>query len=664
MGGKRIMREERIECVPLKSASIKDPFWSKYIGRVKEEVLPYQWEMMNDRIEGAEKSGCIHNFQIAAGEKTGEFEGMPFQDSDLSKWLEAAAFSLASWPDEELEKLIDQTAGLIEKAQQEDGYFDTCFILNEPDKKWLNLLEGHELYVSGHFIEAAVAYFRVTGKRNLLDIACRNADLICTVFGAGEGQCKGYPGHQEIELALVKLYEVTEEKKYLDMAGFFIDERGKEPYILESLHKIYGHDIFPDICGMDRSYCQTHQPVREQDTAQGHAVRAVYMYAAMADLAFYEQDASLFAACEKLYRNIVQKRMYLTGSIGSASYGERFTCDYDLPNDTNYSESCASIGLAMFCRRMLAVTGDAQYADTMETALYNTVTAGISLDGKSFFYVNPLEVWPESCEANPSKAHVKTTRQKWFACACCPPNIARTLASLQDYAYGQSGKTAYIHLYAAGKVSFDLDGVSAGLRIEGRYPFEDQIAITVEKDGDFTLALRKPGWCSHMTLRLNGEPAGEGADFHAEKGYFYLERSWKKGDRLTVAFSMPPRLVCANPKVRADAGKAAIMKGPLVYCLESCDNGENLSALRLNPAAPILENYVEKLFGGTTVLTLSGKRVTDAKWDERLYQDWKEETEDTTITAIPYCCWNNRGKGEMQVWTQTDARHPVTGKTN
>lgn len=649
-----IMQKERLQPISLKNGKIQDAFWLKYIGKVSETILPYQWKLMNDQVKDTEKSGCIQNFRIAAGMENGEFTGMPFQDSDLAKWMEAVAFSLAAGPNPKLENIMDEMVDLLSHAQEADGYMDTYFMLKEPEKKWLNLHEGHELYVAGHFIEAAVAYYKVTGKKKFLDIVCKNADLICDTFGNGENQIPGYPGHQEVELALVKLFEVTGNERYLKQAQFFLMERGKEPYILEELHKKYGSFIFPEFEKFDRKYNQIHLPVMEQKTAEGHAVRAVYMYSAMADLAWYTQDEKLFKVCEELYENITKRRMYITGGIGSAGIGERFTCDYDLPNHSGYNESCASIGLAMFCQRMLRNTGNGKYGDTMEIALYNTVLAGIGLDGQKFFYVNPLEVWPDACDNNTDLVHVKKERQSWFTCACCPPNIVRTLASIQSYACFVCEDRIYWNLYIGGNWKFILPAGEIIWEMQTEYPFKNEIrmkVVSVKGNGHALLALRKPGWCEKAELWLNGKeiPAEE----CTEKGFIILDEYWKEGMELVLCLSMEPMFIQANPKVRADAGKTALVKGPLVYCLEEEDNGNNLSAVSVSPKAEIKEEFRTDILGGLPVLKLQGFREVEETWGEELYRPWNSGTVNTELIAVPYCYWNNRESGEMQVWLRT-----------
>ena len=445
------MRTKKLNLLPLKALNVDDFFWNKYTGLVTKEIIPYQWKALNDEVADAEPSYCIDNFKVAAGLKEGTFHGWVFQDTDLAKWLEAVAYSLSYEPNEVLEKLADDAIDLVGKAQQENGYINTHFSILHPGKQYCNLKEGHELYTTGHFIEAAIAYYEVTGKDKFLNIMKKNADLICEVFHT-EKYKNAVPGHEEIELALMKLADVTGDDKYSDMAKDFVDRRGTEPNYLfnESKNEDF-IDVWHDPNPYINEYGQNHLPVRKQKTAEGHAVRATYLYCAMADIAQKYQDESLFEACENLYNNIINKRMYITGGIGSSGVMERFTTDYDLPNDTNYSESCASIGLALFCRRMAQITGDSKYIDTMELALMNTVLAGIAMDGKSFFYVNPLEVWPDNCIPATDKNHVKPVRQKWFGCACCPPNIARTLSSLGEYLFMQSDDGLFINMFAGGE---------------------------------------------------------------------------------------------------------------------------------------------------------------------------------------------------------------------
>ncbi|MCD8039398.1 MAG: glycoside hydrolase family 127 protein [Lachnospiraceae bacterium] len=642
------MRKEKLQTIPLTQIRIDDSFWNRYTSLVTKKIIPYQWSVLNDEAEGAEASSCMKNFRVAAGLEKGTFHGYVFQDTDLAKWLEAAAYSLSYEKDKELEKLADAAIDLIERAQEENGYLDTYFTISEPGKQFKNLKEGHELYTAGHFIEAAVAYYKVTGKDRFLKIMRRTADLICEVFHTPRYE-NAVPGHEEIELALMKLYEVTGEESYRQMAYDFVNRRGTEPnYLYHESEREDFVDVWHDSNPYLNAYGQNHLPVREQKTAEGHAVRAVYLYCAMADLAYACQDEALFEACSYLYRNIIEKRMYITGGIGSSGTLERFTTDYDLPNDTGYCESCASIGLALFCRRMAQITGDSSYADTMELALINTVTAGIAMDGRSFFYVNPLEVWPDSCIPSTDKNHVKAVRQKWFGCACCPPNIARTLASLGEYACFTGKTSVWLNLLTGGKIETELGGTGLTLTIDSRLPYEGRALVKLESEGARgELRLRIPAYAENPVFLLDGEKITP----TVEKGYAVLSGVWKK-QTVELSFSMEAHFVYANPKVRADAGKAAVMKGPLVYCLEEADNGENLSALYVDVNAPLGEEYREDLLGGTVVIHARGKRISEEGWENLLYGTRKPKLEETELIFVPYHSWGNRKQGEMSTWVK------------
>lgn len=636
----------RLRSIELKNIHIEDAFWSKHVDLVRKTIIPYQWETMNDRIPDAQSSHCLENFRIAAKEAQGEFYGAVFQDTDVAKWLEAVGFSLACYPDKELEQTADEAIDLITRAQCSDGYINTYFTIREPDRRWKDLGAGHELYTAGHLMEASVAYYQGTGKRKFLDCMCRFADLICDTFGTEKGKIYGYPGHQEVEIGLIKLWQVTGEQRYLDQAKYFIDARGVgENYFLKEMSRPDHHLIFPEFADYDPRYSQSHLPVREQTAAEGHAVRAVYMYCAMADLAEAYGDTSLMRACERLWKNMVEKRMYVTGGIGSSGILERFTTDYDLPNDYNYSESCASIGLALFGLRMSQITRDAGYMDIVERALYNTVLAGIALDGKSFFYVNPLEVWPPACMDRTSKEHVKPVRQKWFGVACCPPNIARTLASLGQYLYSVSEDALWVNLFASSEAETRVGAQKVRLVQKTEFPRDGHIrfAVSCEKPG-MKLAVRIPEYAKDC--RLDRAPE------RIEKGYAYFtvsEGEWN----LDMRFEMLVRVLRANPQVRADSGKAALQRGPLVYCLEEIDNGPNLPALFLKSGEEIRERFEPGLFGGTTVLTAQGMRISEKDWKEgELYRERTMNFESTELTFVPYPYWGNRGMGEMLVWVK------------
>lgn len=642
------MNRRMLRSVALDKVRIDDAFWNKYINLVEDVILPFQWELINDRVEGAEKSYCIRNFRIAGGSQEGGHKGMVFQDTDVAKWLEAVAYSLAKKPNEQLEKIADEAIDLIADAQCEDGYLNTYYTITG-GRRWSDLFEGHELYTAGHMMEAAVAYYEATGKEKFLDVMSRFADYMCEVFGAEEGKNHGYPGHPEVELALVKLYRVTGRKQYLELADYFVRNRGSRPCYFENEECIReGKYIFPEFADFGLDYAQAHIPLKEQRTAEGHAVRAVYLYSAMADLADEYQDEELLKQCEALWEDITQKKMYITGSIGSAADGERFTCSYDLPNNTNYSESCATIGLAMFSNRMFRATRNGKYMDTVEQALYNTLLAGIAMDGKHFFYVNPLEVIPQVAENNPTMEHVKTMRQKWFGVACCPPNISRTLASISNYMYAMEGNTLYSNLFISSEIHGELEAGEIALRITADYPRDGKVQYEIlgETAGKFVLAIRKPGYCSSYRMRINGEDCSP----VCENGYLYLDREWQPGDKVEMILDVPFRFVRCNPRVNENIGKIALVKGPWVYCLEEADNGNYLKSIVVSSDTEIKEDFKEDTLGGILCAVFKGKRIDYSAISDELYTGEKPMYVEDEFTAVPYCAWNNRGKGEMIVW--------------
>ena len=632
----------RLNTVQLSKINITDAFWKRYTDLVEDVIIPYQWDIMNDNIPGVESSHCLENFKIAAGLKKGQFYGAVFQDTDVAKWLEAVGYSLAEKKNEKLEKLADDAIDVIVQAQQKDGYLDTYFIIKEPEQRWRNLCEGHELYSAGHMIEAAIAYYEGTGKRKLLDSMIRLADLICRTFGPEEGQNHGYPGHQEIELALVRLYRVTQDKKYLKQAKYFLDIRGVgENYFLVERKQKNFKRIFPELEDYDPAYSQSHEPVRKQKTAEGHAVREVFMYSAMADVAEEYQDKELMEACENLWENITQKRMYITGGIGSSGFLERFTTDYDLQNDSNYSETCASIGMALFSLRMANITRDSRYAEVMEQELYNNILAGIAQDGKSFFYVNPLEIKPRQCMPHTSRAHVKARRQKWFGVACCPPNIARTLASLGQYIYGVDGADIYTHLYIGNQTDIPVNNDVVQIRIDSMFPWNGNIKVKVQGVKEkIKLHFRIPSYSENFQLYCNGEEQ----ELKVNNGYAYVEIC--ENSRIDIQFDMPVAFLHANYKVSADVGKVAIKRGPIVYCLEEIDNGPDLQCIYLSSK----EAHVRKSrsFPECFEIELQGRRLISKS--EGLYSSDGLSYSDVNIQAIPYAYWNNRREGEMLVW--------------
>jgi DUF1680 family protein len=612
--------------VPLKDIRIHDSFWDPFMERIRTKVIPYQWEALNDRIEGAEPSRCVRNFKLAAELTRPELNynvpkdtgcgGFVFQDSDLAKWIEAASYSLAWHQDEELEKTLDGVIDIICNAQQSDGYLDTYYIITGLEKRFTNLRDNHELYCFGHLTEAAVAYYSITGKRKLLDAVIRFADCIDKNIGPEEGKLHGYPGHETAEMALVRLYGITKDERYLKLAKYFIDQRGQKPLYFEEEAKRNGNDFYWKNSYVQYQYYQAGKPVREQRVAEGHAVRAVYLYSGMADIARLTGDGELLKICGNLFDDIVKRQMYITGGIGQSAYGEAFSYDYDLPNDTVYAETCASIGLAFFAQRMISIKPKGVYGDVLEKVLYNGIISGMALDGRSFFYVNPLEAVPEASLKSRNHRHVKIQRQKWFACACCPPNLARILASLGSYIHSVRNDAIYTHLFIGSDAKLRIGTGEVNVKIETRYPWDGRVGISFDMDAPavFNYGLRIPGWCSKYSISLEG---GDIADSCKRKdGYALITREWKAGDKLTVQFDMPVCFVRANPRVREDAGKIAIMRGPVVYCLEEADNGPELHRLRAGEPpdtepSDIQVKYEKDLLEGVVSISLRGKRQKD-----------------------------------------------------
>ena len=666
--------------VNLRNIRMEDPFWKSEMELVRKEVIPYQWETLNDRVPDAAPSFCMHNFRVAGkmmqekrdlGDAYEEpvytfrgFEALPedpehledkfygfvFQDSDAYKWIEAVAYSLTQHPDPELEKIADGAIDLICAAQHDSGYLDTYYIINGMDRIFTNLKDNHELYCFGHLTEAAVAYYEATGKDKLMKAAARYADFIMDHFGPEEGKLKGYPGHEIAEMALVRLYNATGEKKYLALARFFLDERGTQPYYFDS-------ENHPELEREKKrkkiryAYHQAHIPVREQKEAVGHAVRAVYLYSGMADVARLTEDEAMQAACDALWENITRKQIYITGSVGQTAEGEAFSFDYDLPNDTVYAETCAAIGLVFFARRMLETKPDSRYADVMERALHNGVLSGMAIDGKSFFYVNPLSVHPESDRRDPRKTHIKPVRQKWFGCACCPPNLARLISSIGSYAFTESDDTLFVHLYAGAQIEKEVAGKKLSVCLDSTFPREGRASVSVKcaELVNFTLALRIPGWCKG-SYRVSGT---EGKSTAVVNGYLYISGEWTGKEQISLEFDMKTRVMSADSRVRKDEGLSAVMRGPVVYCAEEADNGADLPGLCLNPTAPIKEEEGDICGVPAVLLTAEGCRRKPHCSDELYTEYTSPEFEPARVRLIPYYLWANRGEGEMEVWLRT-----------
>jgi len=557
-------------------------------------------------------------------------EGMPnkphiFWDSDVAKWIESAAYLTALKKEPKLEKEIDRLVDLIEKNQCEDGYFNIYFTMFEPDKRF-TYRSQHELYCAGHLIEAAVAYYEATGKRKFLDLMCKYADYIEERFMIRQDAAFVTPGHEEIEWALIRLYHCIGEKRYLKLAKFFLDQRGKNEK----------NENDADWEWAKPNYHQSHKPIREQDEAVGHVVRAVYLYRAMAELGLETKDESLHSACEKLFEDIVNKKMYITGGVGSTSAGEAFTVPYDLPNLLAYTESCAAIGLAWFAHSMLKFEPNTKYADVIERILYNGFLSTVSLDGRSFFYENPLEVIPylhtrDNCTTFPAVHWPQAQRSEVFPCSCCPPNITRFIASVADLIYTDDGETLYLHQYMSSKATITRNGKQIQIEQKTKYPANGKVSVTVS-GGNLKLAVRIPGWCESY--------GGE-----TRNGYAYLDI--KDGETVSFDFAMKVRFVEAHPESVFDCGKFAVTKGPIVYCMEGIDNGENLRDIRLDGRARFIEFTHESL--GVRALKVKAYRRSYNE-NTPLYSFRQHNLIPMEATLIPYYAISNRGITAMQVW--------------
>ncbi len=645
----------------LSAAEVKvaEGFWKDKMELARTKLIPYEWEALNDRIEGAVSSHSIMNFKIAgditAQNETGaprkkedeEFQGMVFQDSDTAKWLEAAANTLLWQEDKELEATIDEVVDVICAAQQPDGYLNTYYIINGLEKRFTNLRDNHELYCLGHMLEAAITYVRATGKDKLLNAMIRYVDLIDSLFGPEPEKRKGYPGHEVIEMALVRLYRLTKDEKHLKLASYFIDQRGREPNFFKEEAEQFGNGPIWEETYFKLGYFQAHKPVREQKEAIGHAVRAMYLYCGMADVAKESKDDSLFEACRILWDNITTRQMYITGGVGSSSTGESFSYDYDLPNQTAYAETCAAIGLVFFAQRMLEIEPDSKYADVMERALFNSVLSGISLDGTRFFYLNPLESDPVACEKDEKCQRADATRQKWFGVACCPPNVARLLSSIGGYIYTVKQDTIYQNLYIGSSFTKEVNNTKVGFEVRTNYPWDQKVTVMVHTEIpiEFCYALRIPEWCRTFTLMVNGKEL----DCKTKNGYVYCRRTWSDQDRIELTLSMPVVVMRANNKVKENVGKCTIMRGPLVYCIEEEDNGKDLHCVTMKTDMEFSPVWEADVLGGIVAVYGQGKRRLDNT--KALYcPAGEEEYDDITMKWIPYYTWANRSVGEMAVW--------------
>jgi uncharacterized protein len=622
--------------IPFTDVTFDDAFWAPRIEANRTVTIPHYYRQ-------CEATGRISAFDLNFKRSLPAPVVQIFQDSDIAKWIEAAAYSLATHPDSALEAQLDGVIDKIVRAQQPDGYLNTHFTVSQPEMRFRNLRDWHELYCAGHLIEGAVAYFQATGKRKLLEAMCRYVDLIAATFGPQPGQKRGYCGHPEIELALVKLYHATDEPRYLELASYFVDERGRQPNYFDQEARERGEDP-ADFPFKTYEYCQAHVPLRQQDKVVGHAVRAMYLLSAVADLSHERNDPSLWKTCLRLWNNLVTKRMYLTGGIGPASQNEGFTQDYDLPDETAYAETCATIGMIQWNHRLLQISGEGKFADQIERGLYNGLLSSVALEGGRFFYENPL--------ASAGHHH----RQGWFDCPCCPPNIARTLASLGQFFYSGGPKGVWVHLFAQSNAKVRVGDAEVHLRQETRYPWEGAVRITLslERPSAFTLHVRVPGWCEGWQVSVNGvlvHPT-------LQNGYLLLERDWQSGDVVEYAMDLPVQVMWAHPAVRDLRGRVALQRGPLVYCVEGVDHpGLSLAAIQLTPKRAgsngFAVEYRDDLLGGVVVLRGQARLASHKGWERRLYRNRAPVMKPIEIVAVPYYAWDNRDAGEMRVWLQT-----------
>ncbi|MFC8598408.1 glycoside hydrolase family 127 protein [Isoptericola sp. NPDC057191] len=649
----------------LVALEITSPFWVRYRDLVVDEVLPYQWRVMTDEadIEIAHEPGgneasyasshAVANFEIAAGRASGRHSGYVFQDTDVYKWLEAVAYALRYRPDAaHLRRLADSVVELVAAAQEPDGYLCTFFQIEAPERRFARLRESHELYTMGHGIEALVAYHEVTGDERALRVAVAMADCLDRAFGRGPGQLRGYDGHAEVELALARLHEATGEDRYLALARFFLTERGQDPEFFDRQVAEDGPErsLIDGMHAFDRAYFQAAEPVTEMATADGHAVRLAYLVTGMAQVGRLADDPELSASAERLWHNVTRRRMYVTGAVGSAQHGERFTTDHDLPNDTVYGETCASVGMAFLGRALLRARPDGEFADVVERELFNSAVSGMSQDGTTFFYVNPLEADP-AWHANPGLAHVLTRRADWFGCACCPSNVARLVASVDQYVYSATDDdTVLVSQYIASEATFD-----GGVRISqaSQLPWGGTVRLDVANpDGRrLRLGVRIPQWSAGAyRLVVDGVPCDE----QPRDGYVFVDVS-APSTVVSLELDMTPTLVQADDRVRADVGKVAVTRGPVVYCAEGADNVAPLWLYRVGLDAEPVYRFDELLLGGMGRLSLPARRRVPDGDDASLYRPARRARwEDATLELVPYFAWANRSEGPMSVWVDAE----------
>ena len=584
---------QKNEPINFSQVKITDNFWLPRIHKHAEITIPsclHQCEIETQRVK---------NFAIAGGLEQGEFKGVFFDDSDLYKMIEGCSYSLINHPNPDLEKKLDEIIAKIASAQQKDGYLMTYFTLVNPNGKWTNM-DWHEMYCCGHLIEAAIAYYNATGKHSLLDIAIKFADHIDNTFG--EGKRNWVAGHQEIELALVKLYRLTKNERYLKLSHWLLEQRGR------------GNGDWSQTT-LGKEHFQDAEPVSQLSKISGHAVRAMYMFTGMADVASITQDSTYIHALDRLWNDVIYTKMYATGGIGSSRKNEGFTEDYDLPNAEAYCETCASVGMVFWNQRMNMLEGNGKYINILEKSMYNGALAGISLSADHFFYVNPLE--------SDGTHH----RQPWYDTACCPSQISRFLPSIGNYIYATSADALWINLYIASETNTTIDNMPVKIAQTTNYPWEGKVKITVspQQKKSFTMKLRLPDWCKEYTLTVNGKECQTITDMQ----YLLINRTWEENDTITFDMPMPVEVIAADPRVKANVGKRCLQRGPLVYCMEEVDNS-NYETAALSPSTNYTTNIEPELLNG--IITITATQGTD------------------TYKFIPYYAWDNREAGKMRVW--------------
>lgn len=620
------------EFVPVdyRDVHIAGGFWGRWHDVVRNSTVPFIYDWL-------QKSGRLDAFGLK--QVQGRPEPHIFWDSDVYKWLEGASYALLDEADEDLRGKLEATVTLIEGAQQSDGYLNLYFTMVRPDDRWSDLEGGHELYCAGHLFEAAVAHYQATGSDRLLNVAARYADYIASVFGPEEGQIQGYPGHEEIELALVKLFRATGKERYLTLARFFVDQRGARPSYFDEERRVRNRPGFLQIPFENpeerREYNQSHRPVREQDEVVGHAVRAMYLYAAITDLYAETGDRALLETSRRLWRHMTERRMYLTGGLGSLERIEGFGSDYDLPLDTAYAETCAAIGSIFWNHRMVQIACEREYADLMELTLYNAALAAMAQDGCHFFYANPMA-------SNGDKA-----RQEWFDVSCCPPNVMRLVLSLGQYVYSANADQIAVHLFVQSRARITLENTVVEVLQNTQFPLADtaELVLTVPDPSAFGMRIRVPGWSTRTDCWVNDVKVNP----EVLAGYAVIHRTWVSGDTIRVRFRREPVRIGSHPRVQASRGLVAFKYGPLVYCFEEIDNGADLDTVCVDCSSPIGVEANRDL--GMEILRVRATRRQTSS-DEPLYHSLplSRGLNEITLRAVPYWFWGNRGQGEMRIW--------------